>query len=66
MRQYSGRCSTSPVEAQGALQWVRGLLRGLGFPSALAVVAKTPVDLRGTVLGLVIPTAYLHVRLGGP
>ena len=43
--------SSFPREAHGVLQVTRGVLCGLGFPSAHAVVATTPPDARATALG---------------
>lgn len=55
-----------PAPAQSVprlLQLARGLLCGLGYPAAHAVVATTPPEVRATALGLVNSSAGLGTML---
>lgn len=55
--------SANPALAHGALQFARGVLCGLGYPSAHAVVATVPSELRATALGLVNAAAGMGMML---
>jgi MFS family permease len=49
--------SSAPRLAHSALQLARGVLCGIGYPSAHALVATTPVEVRSTALGLINSSA---------
>lgn len=55
--------SSSPQQAHSLLQGFRGLLCGIGYPSAHAVVAATPKEIRATVLGLINAAAGIGSML---
>mmetsp|Transcript_22648 Transcript_22648/g.26141 ORF Transcript_22648/g.26141 Transcript_22648/m.26141 type:complete len:440 (+) Transcript_22648:136-1455(+) len=55
--------SSSPQRHHSLLQGLRGLLCGFGYPSAHAVVATTPHEIRSTVLGLINAAAGIGAML---